>query len=191
MGIFVPDITKPTGLLKILADRRRAFHQKIDRAAKAVPKPVVATPPEPAPVEIVPPESTKLENIIAVSYPPAYPSVATIQRAVCDHWHITKNDLICQRREPRLVRPRFLAVALCRELTPLSYPQIGRCFHNRDHTTMLHSCRKMSPIMDKARVALGEGAPLTNWVELCTLLMHQTGFGSRRGVPCEAPKLPA
>jgi chromosomal replication initiator protein len=59
--------------------------------------------------------------------------IATIQARVAEHFGITVDELLSDRRRP--ARPRQVAYYLCRELTPSSLPQIGRAFY-RDHTTI-------------------------------------------------------
>lgn len=73
-------------------------------------------------------------------------SIRDIQNAVCRITNISYMDLISSRRTDKLVRPRQIAMALCKELTPRSLPDIGRRF-KRDHTTVLHAVRKMHLVM--------------------------------------------
>lgn len=72
------------------------------------------------------------------------PTINNIQRAVCKHYRVSRSDLISSRRRPHEVLPRMVAVYLCRVLTPMSLPAIGKHFGNRDHTTILHSERTMT-----------------------------------------------
>lgn len=73
---------------------------------------------------------------------------------VCDKFDISENLLLSNRRLIQLVNARQLAMMLCRDYTRMSLPQIGRLFGNRDHTTVLHACRKLERIE-----ATPEGAP--------------------------------
>ncbi len=68
-------------------------------------------------------------------------SIATIQRMVCAEFNVTHIELISNRRERRVVRARQIALYLCRELTPLSLPQIGKPFL-RDHSTVHHAAHR-------------------------------------------------
>lgn len=72
------------------------------------------------------------------------PDILTrIKRIVAANYSITENDLICQRRTHDLILPRHVAMYLCKEITPRSFPEIGRVFSGRDHTTVLHACRSI------------------------------------------------
>ena len=68
-------------------------------------------------------------------------SIEQIVRAVCRHYHVTRTDLMSQRRDARTVRPRHVAMYLARELTGQTFPMIARAFGDRDHTTVLHAAR--------------------------------------------------
>lgn len=72
------------------------------------------------------------------------PAIADIQRAVAAHTGISVLELISHRRKH--ARPRQVAMFLARELTPHSYPAIGRAFH-RDHSTVFHACRLIPQLM--------------------------------------------
>jgi chromosomal replication initiator protein len=72
--------------------------------------------------------------------------IRTIQRAVCEHYGVSLVDLLSSRRTKAIVLPRQVAVWLCRRLTPHSLPAIGPHFGGRDHTTMLHSARRIDEL---------------------------------------------
>lgn len=74
-------------------------------------------------------------------------SVERIQREVCRHYGIARTDMISGRRTKHLVVPRMVAIHLTRRLTTKSYPEIGRRFGGRDHTTCMHSDRRVSLMM--------------------------------------------
>jgi chromosomal replication initiator protein len=80
-------------------------------------------------------------------------SIGDIQAAACDLFGISPDELLSSSRTPRLAWPRQLAMYLSRELTAESLPAIGRQFGGRDHTTVLHACRRTS-----ARLAEDEEA---------------------------------
>jgi len=82
-----------------------------------------------------------------VAAEPAGPSVASIIAAVCSHFWITRKELLSARRTRTIVRPRQVAMFLAKEMTPRSLPEIGRRFGNRDHTTVLHACRKIASLI--------------------------------------------
>jgi chromosomal replication initiator protein len=71
-------------------------------------------------------------------------SVADIQTAVSRHFGISREELLSSARTARVAWPRQLAMYLARELTSESLPSIGRHFGGRDHTTVLHACRRAS-----------------------------------------------
>ncbi len=67
-----------------------------------------------------------------------------IQEAVCTQFHVKISELKSRRRSKTLVHPRQIAMYLCRELTDASYPEIGRQFGGKDHTTIIHACRQVA-----------------------------------------------
>ena len=67
-----------------------------------------------------------------------------IQEAVCTQFHVKMTELKSRRRSKTLVHPRQVAMYLCRELTDASYPEIGRQFGGKDHTTIIHACRQVA-----------------------------------------------
>jgi chromosomal replication initiator protein len=67
-----------------------------------------------------------------------------IQEAVAAWFHIKIADLKSRRRSKTLVHPRQIAMYLCRELTDASFPEIGRLFGGKDHTTIMHACRQIT-----------------------------------------------
>lgn len=75
-------------------------------------------------------------------------SLEEIQEAVCARFHIKLTDLKSRRRSKTLVHPRQIAMYLCRELTDASYPEIGRHFGGKDHTTIIHACRQVAKAKD-------------------------------------------
>ena len=78
-------------------------------------------------------------------------SIEDIQEAVGSKYHVKIADLKSRRRSKTLVHPRQIAMYLCRELTDASFPEIGRQFGGKDHTTIIHACRQIT----KAREADG------------------------------------
>ena len=68
-------------------------------------------------------------------------SMDIIQRVVAEDYHLTPNDLKGKKKSAGIVRPRHIAIYLCRELTEYSLTEIGQAFGDRDHTTVLHSCK--------------------------------------------------
>jgi chromosomal replication initiator protein len=73
-------------------------------------------------------------------------SLDNIQRTVADYYKLKVSDMYSKKRSRTVARPRQLAMALAKELTSLSLPDIGDAFGGRDHTTVLHACRKISEL---------------------------------------------
>ena len=74
-------------------------------------------------------------------------SISNIQKAVADYYQLRMADLLSARRTRSLARPRQMAMALTKELTEHSLPEIGDAFGGRDHTTVLHACRVIRELM--------------------------------------------
>lgn len=89
-----------------------------------------------------------------VTYGPAAPlvivrprlTVARIQAAVCDFYGLDIGSMTTQSREKRVARPRQVAMYLANRLTPKTSTAIGRCFGNRDHTTVLHAIKRIEQL---------------------------------------------
>jgi chromosomal replication initiator protein len=75
-------------------------------------------------------------------------TIENIQKAVAEYYKLRISDMLSPRRPRTIVRPRQLAMALCKELTDHSLPEIGSAFGGRDHTTVLHACRKMEELCE-------------------------------------------
>ncbi len=73
-------------------------------------------------------------------------TVDNIKKTVSQHFNIKTSDLDSKRRTRSIARPRQVAMALSKELTNHSLPEIGTFFGNRDHTTVLHACRKIKEL---------------------------------------------
>ena len=77
-------------------------------------------------------------------------SVENIQRTVAEYYKIKVSDLLSKRRTRSVARPRQVAMALSKELTNHSLPEIGELFGGRDHTTVLHACRKIKELQESS-----------------------------------------
>jgi chromosomal replication initiator protein len=75
-------------------------------------------------------------------------SIDNIQRTVAEYYKIKISDLLSKRRSRSVARPRQVAMALSKELTNHSLPEIGDAFGGRDHTTVLHACRKIAELKE-------------------------------------------
>ncbi|HWP49270.1 MAG TPA: chromosomal replication initiator protein DnaA [Candidatus Limnocylindrales bacterium] len=76
-------------------------------------------------------------------------TVDLVQKVVANYYQIPQQELKAQTRVKNIAFPRQVAMYLCRELTQLSLPEIGRSFGGKDHTTILHACRKIEQEMSK------------------------------------------
>jgi chromosomal replication initiator protein len=76
-------------------------------------------------------------------------TISNIQKTVVDYYKIRLADLLSKKRTRSIVRPRQLAMSLCKELTNHSLPEIGDAFGGRDHTTVLHACRKIAELKEE------------------------------------------
>ena len=77
-------------------------------------------------------------------------SIDNIQRTVAEYYNIKIADLLSKRRNRTIARPRQVAMALAKELTNHSLPEIGDAFGGRDHTTVLHACRKVAELRESS-----------------------------------------
>jgi len=75
-------------------------------------------------------------------------SVENIQKTVADFYKIKVADMFSKKRTRNLARPRQIAMALAKELTNQSLPEIGESFGGRDHTTVIHACRKVAELRE-------------------------------------------
>jgi len=73
-----------------------------------------------------------------------YITPAVVKKHVCKHFNIKQVDMESSKRSRDLAYPRQIAMYICRDMTDLSLPKIGEAFGNRDHTTVLHACDKIS-----------------------------------------------
>jgi chromosomal replication initiator protein len=76
-------------------------------------------------------------------------TIDNIQRTVAEYYKIKVSDLLSKRRNRSVARPRQIAMALSKELTNHSLPEIGDAFGGRDHTTVLHACRKVKSLREE------------------------------------------
>lgn len=76
-------------------------------------------------------------------------TIENIQKTVAEYYKIRVADLLSKRRSRSVARPRQMAMALAKELTNHSLPEIGDAFGGRDHTTVLHACRKIESLKEE------------------------------------------
>lgn len=87
-------------------------------------------------------------------------TVSNIQKTVADYYQLRLSDLLSMNRSRSLARPRQMAMALSKELTEHSLPEIGKAFGGRDHTTVLHACRTIRDL------SLVDGKLRQDWEKL-------------------------
>jgi len=75
-------------------------------------------------------------------------TLESIQKTVAGYFKIRVSDLLSKKRTRSIARPRQLAMSLAKELTNHSLPEIGEAFGGRDHTTVLHACRKIAELLE-------------------------------------------
>jgi chromosomal replication initiator protein len=92
--------------------------------------------------------------------------IEDIQRIVARHYNVSRQELVSNRRTRVIVKPRQVAMYLAKMLTPRSFPEIGRRFGGRDHTTVLHAVRKIEEL-------IGGDTKLGHEVELLKRLINE------------------
>ena len=95
-------------------------------------------------------------------------TVENIQKTVAEYYKIRIADLLSKRRSRSIARPRQVAMALAKELTNYSLPEIGDAFGGRDHTTVLHACRRVKELREIGaadRRGLYEPVENPGWIE--------------------------
>ena len=75
-------------------------------------------------------------------------TIENIQKTVAEYFKVRVSDLLSERRNRSIARPRQVAMALAKELTSHSLPEIGDAFGGRDHTTVIHACRRIKELRD-------------------------------------------
>ena len=76
-------------------------------------------------------------------------TVENIQKTAADYYKLKVSDLLAKKRARNIARPRQMAMALAKDLTQMSLPEIGDAFGGRDHTTVLHACRTIAALREK------------------------------------------
>jgi chromosomal replication initiator protein len=83
-------------------------------------------------------------------------SIDNIIKTVSEYYKVKTTELLSHRRTRDVARPRQVAMALCKELTNLSLPEIGSAFGGRDHTTVMHACRQVTKLKASSRELLDD-----------------------------------
>lgn len=145
-------IGDPVGCERLLG-RLYRFHGKepvqqyVEKREPVVVSPAGAEKPKANVVVIPTPKAINARVRKANNVHFGYPTLDLIMRCVCKFYNVTKTDLISQRRTLEIVRPRQICVYLAKELTPRSYPAIGRALGGRDHTTAMNSVQKITSLL--------------------------------------------
>lgn len=83
-------------------------------------------------------------------------NIGKIHRTVAEYYNIKISDILSKRRNRNIARPRQMAMLLAKQLTNHSLPEIGEAFGGRDHTTVLHACRRITELIEEGAVGLAE-----------------------------------
>jgi len=78
-------------------------------------------------------------------------TIDNIQRVVSEYYKLKMSELLSKRRSRSIARPRQVAMALAKTLTNRSLPEIGEAFGGRDHTTVMHACKKVKELQEESR----------------------------------------
>jgi len=89
-----------------------------------------------------------------------------IVKLVAGHFKVTSIDIYSQRRNHRVIKPRHVAMYLCRHMTTRSLPEIGRFFNNRDHSTVFHAVRSIEDEMTRDDGLARDVALLTQQISI-------------------------
>jgi len=135
-------INLPSDVAFFVAKRIRANVRELEGALRRV---VATAQFTGRPITI---ESTKdaLKDLIAAQA--KLITLDNIQRTVADYYNLKINDIIGNRRSRSVARPRQIAMSLAKELTNHSLPEIGKAFGGRDHTTVIHACKKVAELRE-------------------------------------------
>lgn len=133
------------------------------------PAPVAVVAPAPRPWPVDENSVIELPNFLALRYPGVpnpeieatrSPSVQSIIAACADYFGVDFCDVVSVRRTGNVMKPRQIAMYLCKKLTPRSLPDIGRRFGPRDHTTILHGVKKITGLVATDHVLAGDVAAI-------------------------------
>jgi chromosomal replication initiator protein len=163
---LVADVSAPDSPTRLTILRKRVAHDSIDLSDTAALEVIAARVTaniralEGALIRVVAfaslthrPITVDLAGeVLDVLYPPKIRprrSLAEVQRIVCETFRVSQDELIGTSRAVRIAWPRQVAMYLARELTDQSLPSIGRAFGNRDHTTVMHACKRITQRMTR------------------------------------------
>jgi len=142
---------KPAEAVATLADveRARDAHARLWSRVPAAPaksrKPAQAAPHARDWMPVASPNTIQ-ETPGAEALPKPRITVSLIIQVVCDHYNLSRDELLSQRRNQSVVVPRQIAAYLAKIITTVSLTDIGRRFGDRDHTTIMHAVRKVGAL---------------------------------------------
>ncbi len=156
---LLTDIRAPDHATRLTILRKRAQHDGIELADEAALEAIAERITdnirvlEGALIRVVafasltgrPIDAELAHEVLDGLYPQRRPvrrSIDEVQRATCEAFGISRDELLSTKRAQRLAWPRQVAMYLARELTDQTLPAIGRAFGGRDHTTVMHACRR-------------------------------------------------
>lgn len=106
------------------------------------------------------------------------PTMAAIKRAVAAATGVSVNELTSQRRTMRIVRARYIAIALSSRLAGQSSGTIGKAFGDRDHSTILHALHRMQSAVEA--VTLSDDVPIEDWVNALKIYVPAVNYSRKR-----------
>jgi len=136
------EVNLPQEVAFFIAERIRSHVRELEGALKRVIANATFTG-RPITIELV---RESLKDLLAIQ--DRQVGIDNIQKTVAQYFKIRMADLNSKRRTRTIARPRQLAMALAKELTNHSLPEIGDSFGGRDHTTVLHACKRIKELKD-------------------------------------------
>lgn len=172
-------------------EAHKLVRNRLNRIFPITPKaaPIYRYPPKNTePVDIDPVSAESLwrdwisqKHLVAVHEAiKSEPSINVICAEVMAQFGVRKMDFLSARRRQEFVVPRQIAMAICKHLTLKSLPEIGRRIGGRDHTTIMHGCRKMQPVTDAVAAKLAPDASVFEWVMAMKAEIEITPFARPR-----------
>jgi len=107
-------------------------------------------------------------------------TIADIIKEVCIQFEVTKFEILSHRRQMPVTSARQIAMTLCKYLTARSLPEIGRRIGDRDHTTVLHACRKYQPVLEVVIAKVPDHSPIQVWVAAFKTEIALTEYARRK-----------
>ncbi len=138
-------VTLPTEAAFFIAQRVRSNVRELEGALKRVIASAHFTG-RPINVDLI---RESLKDLLAIQ--DRLVTIDNIQRVVSEYYKLKMSELLSKRRSRSIARPRQVAMALAKTLTNHSLPEIGEAFGGRDHTTVMHACKKVKELQEESR----------------------------------------